>query len=249
MNKTNVYMFWYGSEYPKRVKDNIDVLNKIKSVNLVMGPTKEDHEYLMKEFKYYRRAVENKKFAFCKDLWSIWVQQKYGPGLAIDAGGKISNSRKFEVFIERIETIDNYFVKETEITISNCFFFISNKDVITGVLNFYKKNWWTRRIGPNILTRQIRKFIHKSSNWKKEFVDNSIFAQIMEINNGETGYIKGGYGSWHKKSQDYFKKSLASDGFEISGFVLINTEWFKKEKYPSLLWKIGVWFKKITFNY
>lgn len=245
MNKTNVYMFWLGGDYPKVMKENIKLLEKQPTINLVIGPSKEDHIELMKEYKYYRRAVENKKFAFAKDLWSIWVQQKHGIGLAVDAGGKIADLDQFVTFCKYLKKVDNYFVKETKITISNCFFYTTNKDVIRGVLNFYKKNWWTKRIGPNIFTRQIRKYIYKSNNWNWENINNSIFAQIMEINNGETGYIKGGYGSWSSKN----KNVTTDQKFDVASFVRIHSEWFASSSFPSVWWEIGIWFKKLTLNY
>lgn len=245
MTKTNVYMFWLGGEYPKVMKENIKLLKNQSSINLIIGPSKDDHEELMKEYKYYRRAIKNKKYAFAKDLWSVWVQRKHGVGLALDAGGKIYDVEQFVSFCKYLKKINNYFVKETKYTIANCFFYTTSKAVIDGVLNFYKKNWWTRRIGPNILTRQVRKHIHKSNNWNWENIRNSIFAQIMEINNGETGYIKGGYGSWSSKN----KELKRDDKFEVAWFVVEHSKWFTNKSWPNTLWRIGAWLKKLFFNY
>lgn len=249
MKNVNVYGYWFGDTYPIRVKEVQADLKSIKGINLIIGPSKEDHETLMKEFKYYRRAVESKKFAFAADVWRFWIYKKHGAGVYIDIAAAIFPD-KFEKFLKEIETIDNFFIKETKYCIASDLFKISDTRVIDGILNFYKKNWWTKRIAPNILTRYVRKYVFKSKDWEEQKGINYLAWRINEMNhNGKTGYLKAGLGASWKFGVDKAKVEATKKDLEPSFFVKRHSKWFDNKRFESRWFALGIWIKKLTRNY
>lgn len=158
--KKNILLFWLGDEtrknyYLEKIKPFI------KNSNLIIGPTTDEHDYLMKNYKYYKYSFNKKIYAFCSDVWRNWKLLEVKTGCYIDINTIINEN--FENFLDDYYiNKKNVFLQEDRDHITNLFFLITNPDKIINktfldTLNFFKKNKRLVYTGPIILTKFLIK--------------------------------------------------------------------------------------------
>lgn len=197
----NIYIYWMGSEVPNHIKS---LKNNSKN-NVIIGPSIEEHNFLIKEFKFYKDANDKKIFSFMSDIWRMWIFKKLGKGLYLDASCQF-DAKKIDYFIE--ELIRNkytfYGFKENPVKIASCAFYINNLQIVDWYLNYYQEYKRFIRlfpIAPEIVTKVIRKKTNSKYSFDNE-IYGSIFigkmSQILDTN--ILGIKKIGSGSWRKNN-------------------------------------------------
>lgn len=124
-----IYTFWLGeNNIPK---------NYPNEIKIILGPTKDDHKFLMDNYKFYKDSFLNKKYAFCSDVWRFFKIYKNG-GIYLD--NNIQFGANWKSFFESINNNQiNFIMENQKIYWSGFMFFPEKKDIrIKKILDFYK---------------------------------------------------------------------------------------------------------------
>lgn len=105
----NILMYWYGNENKEFTKK----VNSLRRVGInVITNSKEDHDYLLKNYPYYKAAILANKYAFASDVWRIW-KASIIDAVYIDANTEIKDIKKLKEFFKSKQ----YFVIEEQSSI------------------------------------------------------------------------------------------------------------------------------------
>lgn len=204
---TNLFVFWLGNmnqfDYKKYEK---------KHFNLIVGPTAEDHKFLLEKYPYYRYGFEAKRFSFCSDVWRLFMLSK-NRGLYVDVSVEIGS--KVESFVRNVEKYDavafrgNYKYVESGVLWSGK----ENNTFYSNLLKFYENDLSISSfVMPVFLSVQFWK-LGFSFGWDAEEINNIKLLPLTEIRNKNTLW-KTSAASWTKEANfDYFGKIQKNDGW------------------------------------
>lgn len=223
-----IYMYFIGNDKEKNEKKN-----KIKKTKIEIGPSKEEHQYLLNNFYYYKKNFDLKKYAFCSDLWRIYKLSMIDNGIYLDFYSLIDETQNN--WINNLDKNYNYFFVELEGTSIWNGMIIKNKSckIFEDVLNFYKKKNSFSLSGPQILTKILIKKKYVSLNLKvknnslkllnTKMLDSRVEKQFIKINS------QASWNNLNNPMQLWFDK------------------WDNKKKRKSFIYKILVY--KCTWIY
>ncbi|WP_027124130.1 hypothetical protein [Mycoplasmoides pirum] len=139
-----IYAFWYGDKEKKEeLEKKFNELNAIVGFNhkFILGPTTEEHEYLLKTFEYYKKSCLAKKYSYMADIYRFWKLSK-NFGMYMDALIGVNKS-KIKNFLDELEKNHKSFVlKEDKYYVHSCLFYIADYEtqkVCLETINRYKK--------------------------------------------------------------------------------------------------------------
>ncbi len=199
MKYINIFVFWLGDNNTK-----IDITKKFEKlfknhneIKLNIGPSKEDHEYLLNNFKFYKNNYEKKRFAFCSDLYRVWKLSN-NDGIYIDAATKI-NMKKFDEFLQLYKDNKLILFRESGHLMWNGILASKNHNFFEQILDFYKyfSTLCNTQTGPLILANYTYK------NFGCKFKTNDVlFLNATDIDPYATDsfFNYNGMGSWQNKS-------------------------------------------------
>lgn len=204
------YSFWLGDETKKReIESYHSKLEKLnKNIKFHFGPSLEEHDFLMKEFKFYKNSYNKKNYSFCSDVWRIYkILKIYQDSNNQDTkhvyvdSKTLFNEEKLNEFINVLETNKNVLIKEKPWQFWSGFFSISNEDkkFLFNSLNFYYKFPFLSNIF--IAPHLISIYFYKS--FDKEYIKNNFFIlDARNIDPCQKGYLfYNGYASWTRKNK------------------------------------------------
>ena len=248
----NIYIYWIGDEKVKeKIRNNFSLLSKTnKTIKINIGPTSDEHEFLIKNYKFYSVMYENKKYSFCSDLYRVWKLSE-NSGLYIDANTLIDYKRFHEILelvknARRKQDKASIFIKENGHIIWNGFIYSNNQDFFKKILNFYKTfpSVSSKLTGPLILSM----IVYREFGSKLNVDENNFYLDARNIDPfSDKSIIKyNGFGSWGKN------KEIEWDKPEKSGahtYFHKNANNFRKGKYNSWFWVLIRWCIKHYFIY
>ncbi len=226
----------------KLIDQKQEIINKFQSlkekypqIKFEIGPTNKEHEYLMKEFVFYKKSFENQKYAFCSDLWRVW-KLSINNGLYLDATIKINENRFQEIInIMSNKDYDLSVIEENGHLIWNGYIHATNntKKMTNNILNFYKYFPYIsyRQTGPKIYSTFFYKAYGVKLNNNKVFYLN---ASNIDPYSKNSIFNYNGMRSWTTK------KSKNNKNIE---YFYNNASKFNNKKF-SKLWIIIRWFLK-----
>ncbi len=205
MEKLNVYVYWVGDQERKKIiaEKFQNYFKNRNDINLIIGPTDEEQQYLINTFKFYKINIEKKKYAFASDFFRIWKISQL-PGLYIDAMSLI-NEEKLDEFINLTKTTKNIFFRENGHICWNGIFYSSDTKLFKKILEFYTKfpKLASSLTGPLLLSTHI----YQKYNVKKSPKEDVIFLDARDVDYYGDSYFKyNGMGSWGKNKTINFEK-------------------------------------------
>lgn len=210
MKKANLFVFWLG-DTAKFNKNKFE----IDEFNLILGPSAEEHDFLLKKSSYYKKSFENGKFAFCADVWRFYVLSK-NRGLYVDASVLIGKNimklmdviSKYDVGVFR----GNYKWFENGVLWSG----VENNIFFKTLLEkyYFDDNFpLTAFIAPAFLSAELLK-LGMRPGWDICVVNNIIALPLNMIRDKKTIW-KTSVGSWGKsKNNSYFDRAVERDGWK-----------------------------------
>lgn len=240
MENINLYVYWYGNEEIKKeieLKFN-NLAKEYQNINLIIGPTPEEHQYLMQNIPYYKEMTENKKYGFTADVYRFWKLSN-SEGIYIDALTEI-NVKRFIEFIDLYLKNKNIFIKENGHLIWNGIIASHNKKLFENIFNFYKKNKKIikKLTGPVIISN----FIYRFYGVKRKNIDNELFfldARDIKPYDKNSLFNYNGVGSWGNNRKIDFTNRERTGAHE---YFAKNANKFHKGY--SKLWIIVRWLMK-----
>lgn len=164
----NIYTYWLSKnneEFP-----NINQLNEFNKISakhkIILGPTEEEHNFLIKNFVYYKRSYDNNKISFCSDVYRYWKASESKEPLCYADGTIKFDKEKLISFLDYLEMENlNFFILESPLILWSGFWicFDLSKN-FSNILKNYKED--NISSAPIELTNEIRKKI-KYKAWKK----------------------------------------------------------------------------------
>lgn len=197
-----IFIFWIGKI------DSISILlEKLdkQGFEVEVGPSQQDHIFLMKNFEYYRISYENKIWSFCSDVWRAYKLSKE-KGMYIDTSVEIGDS--FLQMYEKCMEADTTLIKENDISFATCVLAssIENNNLFESFLNIFN----LPINGDLIRLYEVAPVLFTSFLWKSGIENNGFFEEtfyefnqkiwaieLLEIRNKNT-IIKKGAGTWMK---------------------------------------------------
>ena len=226
--KIDIYIYWMGGKKPPI---DIDYENRrFKNLNFILGPSEAEHEFLMESVWYYRKSFEEGTFAFCSDVWRVYVLSKAN-GVYIDASTTIG--RGFEEWIKKLYSYKYVFIKEAADYLTNAFFLGNDHVFFEEMFKMYASLEYgsvsTKALfeGPTLLTLKFNEYFQLEI---KDFKEQKNGKDILLLNyldflNENVVYNYGG-GSWANGGRE------TANGFRKNNARLWTSE-KKQEKYLS----------------
>lgn len=218
--KRKVFVFWIGEK--NEIKE---LLSKLRSLDFEvhLGPSKEEHDFLYEEYKYYKMSYDQKIWAFCSDVWRLYVLSKQ-KGMYIDSSVIIGKdlSTFYDFFINNETTL----FKESAGLIANAVMLsgVENNVFFADILSKYKINHPENLdvrllpIGPMVVTSHAMRHF----GFKPSFTDQSLknekghcinIFSLLQIRN-KNSIFKAGFGSWWQSAEKISNKKLAKNHWQ-----------------------------------
>lgn len=203
-----IHIYWLSKnnqQFP-----NINEMNEFNKISLnhkmILGPSKEEHDFLIKNFDFYKKSYNENKISFCSDIYRFWkASESKEPICYADATIKFEKN-KLIAFLDYLEKENlNFFILESPLILWTGFWvcFNLNKN-FNNILKKYKEN---RKMAnaPIELTEEIRKEI-KYKPWKKQkyekyktLIENIHFLKIDDDFNNSSFVKINPMASWKNK--------------------------------------------------
>lgn len=209
-----VFIFWIGKQ--NSIEKLLAQLRKY-NFKIVLGPSSEDHNYLMKNYAYYRMAYEQQIWAFCSDVWRLYKLSEH-KGMYIDASTEIGDN--IREFYDKNILYDVSLFKETQTILANCVLFSGEKgnSFYKSLLELYNIGYVDELplriypIAPVVLSSYVfKKYFNFYGFTENTFSSSELTIKIntlCDIRNKTTIY-KSGFGSWWN-SKKYFENASKS---------------------------------------
>ncbi len=245
-NRT-IYSFWLGDQNKKKELEKYyyEVNKIIFPWKVILGPTEEEHSYLMNNSSFYRKSYNNGIYSFCSDVYRSYIIHKNG-GLYVDSGCKY-NFDKIVDFLSTIEKYDFVFVLERPLYLWSGFFY-SKKRNDSLVLEFYNHlNKLSKKKFKHIeiMTIIMSHYVFKKFGYNLEDNANILVMKSPEFDwdNIDNVFYMNPTGSWwEKKDPKLIRPKSPKECWKIT----FNT--FKNEaKDPNLILKRKI-FSNIIFT-
>lgn len=226
--KIKLFVFWLGdkshfssSKYDEKIFD------------VIVGPSQEDHEILMKKYPYYKHGFENKRYSFCSDVWRLYVLSA-NVGLYIDAS--VILGPEVASFIKDIKDKDvvafrgNFKYVESGVLWSG----VKNNQFYNDVLKRYESDL---NISSFVMPVFLSVAFWKQGfayGWNAEEKNQKLLLPLTKIRDRKTIW-KTSIGSWGKSKQNFnYSKTVET------------TDWWKpwEEKFSNQIidedWSVRV---------
>lgn len=204
--KTNIFLFWLGEK-------NEGIFNFDKNkYNVIIGPSSDEHSFLMKNSKYYEVAFEMKQYAFCSDVWRAFKLKK-SSGLYIDYSSIIG--RDFDHFISRIKKYDVALFRGNKKWIENGVMWSGkeNNPFFSRVFEIYTdKNISPLYsfIGPAWVSKFAYEELGFTFGWDSQVKGRNYLGTLLEIRNTST-IKKVSAGSWGNRKVVNYQDRMKLD--------------------------------------
>lgn len=237
MNK-KIYVFWYGDSNKKEeLTRYYDEINRIiHPWKIELGPSEEEHQYLLRNYKYYSLCFYKKIYAFCSDVWRIYKIHKEG-GLYLDSGCKF-NEKKILLFLKQIEKFRYLFVLERPYYLWNGMFWFKEKNdkSLERILNKYKQirkiNFNHTITGPIYFSHYIFNCLGTSLEKNRDMLVIKS-NQISKYNKNNIIYMNPSSSWWKYINNSIDRKYTCDEGW-LSSYNSFNND---NEKYWLILLK------------
>ena len=228
-----VLMFFIGDEEEKNKK-----IEELKKYDFEIGPSKQEHNFLIKNCDFYKKNFYEKKYAFCSDVWRVYKLSKVDEAIYIDFYTTIC--KNFSEYLNNINDNKTHIYYEVKNSVIwNGIIKSSNKLFFKKLFNFYtsiKKNAYT---GPQIFTMFLIKEKILSINLKprvdsiiiesSSFFDPRIENSPLKINSKASwnNNINNPMQLWFKKwngeikKKNFFYRIMMYKFYRITNFMLI----------------------------
>lgn len=210
----NIYIFNIG-KVSEQLEKNLAIL-KDKKYNVVVGPSHEEHKYLMANYPYYNKSIELGLYSFASDVWRFYILSK-NEGLYLDTS--LSIGKNFDDFYNEVSRYDAWIPKIHDQYLNGPVMYSKSHPLFLEMLEFFKKYDEKTEIrdfpiGPRVITIVALKhnlFIKDmwDAHYNKE--NKVMLGTVMQIRNKDTIY-KYGSGSWFKNK--WFRKIAAKQGWK-----------------------------------
>lgn len=191
-----IYMFWLGDPNSKVQS----IKNKLEKMGfqVEIGPTQDEHDYLMSEFSYYRNSFEKKVYAFCSDVWRIYKLSR-NSGLYIDVSLEIGDN--FTDFYNYVSRYKCWFFKQYYGYVTNSIMWsgVDKNEMFENLLKIFFNlsnelvNCYD--IFPTMLTSFLSKKVNLLS-WDETMYNDEIkIDTLLKVRDSNT-IKKNGSGSW-----------------------------------------------------
>lgn len=191
----NVFIYWVGDE--SKIAPMTDKLRS-QGFNVVLGPSREENEYLMENFLYYKYSYEDRIWSFCSDVWRIYVLTK-NTGIYIDATAMVGDN--FAELYDEVMKHKTFFIRENLALIGSCLIgnSIPNNKIMIDMLEIMKDFKYrytiTHHILPFIITKYLIENYKATLSWDKFICDDVAIYELLFVRNENT-YKKLGSASW-----------------------------------------------------
>lgn len=243
MKKINLYLYWYGDENIKKEiqKKFNEISKKIENINVVFGPTNDEHIFLINEFPFYRNAINNKRYSFAADLYRIWKLSNE-ECIYMDATVEI-NINKFIELLNKICNYETMLIKENGHLIWNGIMYSKNATLYKRILKFYINHY---KIASSLTGPLIYSIFSYKEYGCRLNNNNVLYLDSRDIDPYSTTSIfnYNGLGSWGKNKIVDFnnrEKTGAHNYFHNNAL--------KFEKGFSKWWIVVRWFIKYYLIY
>lgn len=131
----NIYIFWIGD------KGKIQhIVEKFESLDFSVhvGPTNDEHDILYNNYPYYRMAYNQQVWAFCSDVWRLYILSK-NAGMYVDTSVDIGVN--FKDFYCKYMHNDVTLFREKDVMLANSIMFSGrkNNEFFKGILEKYEE--------------------------------------------------------------------------------------------------------------
>lgn len=198
-----LFIFWIG-EKNDLVEKNIDILKKQK-IDYEIGPSAEDHDFLMKDSPFYKKAFEGKFFSFCSDVWRLY-KLKTSEGVYLDVSAEFGP--EIGTLIEECKRSETTLLKldDSNINATLMATTVKKNKIFTQIYDEYSADWEfplkTRFIMQNWLTNKTKSMGIKPQ-WDPYFSKEIQILTVDKIRR-EGIYKKLGFNSWViRKANNY----------------------------------------------
>ncbi len=232
-----IYMFWLGDENKKKqLLSKINRWNKLlKNWEIELGPSKFDHEYLMNNFAYYKKAYENKIYALCSDVYRTYKIYNNG-GIYIDSGCEI-NIDNFNAFINTINEFEYCFVLERMYYFWNGMFYSKNKysPILEKCLNHFYKHKNENYEHTIIMPIFFSKYLFNEFGYNIEKNKNILIVKSCDLFSNESIFkINPNASWWDKINTKVYRPYTVDDAWKIT----INSFYKKENKLMIIIKRI-----------
>ena len=241
MNRT-IYVYWYGDNHRKQelIKYYKSIEKIISSWKIELGPSEEEHQYLLKTYPYYKKSFELGIFALCSDVYRTYKIYENG-GLYIDSGCKF-NLQKIKSLLDKIEKYNYCFVLERPYYFWNGFFWFKHKNeiILNNCLKFMDKAWSNNFDHTVIMPIFLSKYIFKDKGYKIEKNSNILILKSFEFDpkNKDNVIYMNPSGSWWNKVNRQMKRSYTPEEGWINSYKSFKNSIrllsFKRKIYTNL---------------
>lgn len=197
----NIFLFWLGSTENDQLSEQKKKLTDL-GFNVIVGPSTDDHQYLIENSAFYRNSFNNKIWSYCSDVWRVFILSK-NIGMYMDVNTQIG--KKFNEFYEAAISNNTYLIR-------NNYAFIDGPVLASGVEEneFFKNcidiyfNQPDRHIRTVYYAGDIISYVARKNgignSWDIINKNNIYVDKILNIRNKETIY-KVSTNSWKSGSE------------------------------------------------
>lgn len=214
--KITIYQFWFGDEIKKNsLKKNIDSFNKKSNkFEIILGPTDDEHEFLLDDNPNYKKFIETNKFVFASDIYRFWICSQYNNIIYMDSTVEFDENKLFLLYKRCYAENKNFFVFESYNILWSGFFINMNFSYIFTECYEYTK---TNKIftSPLVITEKLRENnfltdIHKYNFDAMickyiDFLSIKSECDVIKINPLGSWRKKDVKKIWNKKEKNFFK--------------------------------------------
>lgn len=165
---------------------NINLINEFNRISenhkIIIGPLKDEHDYLINNFTFYKKAFNQNKMAFCSDFYRFWKASLSKNQICyadITIEFDIERLNNFLNFLE--ENSLSFFVLESPLILWSGFWVSCNlNDIFKKIFFNYAEN---KKIcsSPIELTKNVRKKIKYKAKKEKNYGNFKVLIKTINF--------------------------------------------------------------------